>query len=101
MISLQRGICSTAVLQLLPKAYFSIFALAALLIKVDSLRCKELGGQTGRRSYPMEQTPQPKLVPGKRWGIKKSVCAYNKCNPFLLSQTVLFKACFTQWIIYR
>ena len=35
----------------------------ALLRKVDRFRCKELGRRTGRRSSPMEQTPQPKPVP--------------------------------------
>ena len=40
----------------------------ALLRKVDRFRCKELGRRTGRRSYPMEQTPQTMLVPWKWWG---------------------------------
>ena len=44
--------------------------MAALLRKVDSIPFKELGKQTGRRSSLMEQTLQPKLVPGKRWGAK-------------------------------
>ena len=42
--------------------------MGALLRKVDSIRSKELGRRTGRGSSPMEQTPQPKLVPGKKWG---------------------------------
>ena len=42
--------------------------MAALLRKVDSVRCKELESWSGRRSSPMEQTPKPKLVPGNRWG---------------------------------
>ena len=45
--------------------------MAALLRKVDSVRCKELVRRTSRRSSPVEQTPQPKLVPGKRWVTKK------------------------------
>ena len=43
----------------------------ALLRIVDSAQRKELGRQTIRRSSPVEQTPQPKLIPGKRWGTKK------------------------------
>ena len=45
--------------------------MAAQLRKVDSKRCKELGRQTGRWSSLIEQTPKPKLVPGKRLGTKK------------------------------
>ena len=33
--------------------------MSALLRKVDSVWCKELGRWIGRRSSPMEQTPQP------------------------------------------
>ena len=47
--------------------------MAVLLRKVDSVRGKELGRQTGRRSSPMELTPQLKLVPRKRWGTKKFI----------------------------
>ena len=37
-----------------------------MLRKVDSAQRKELGRQTSL----VEQTPQPKLIPGKRWGTK-------------------------------
>ena len=47
--------------------------MAALLRKVDCVLCRELGRRTGRRSSPMEQTLQPKRIPGKRWGNKKRV----------------------------
>ena len=46
--------------------------MVALLRIVDSVRCKELGRQAGRRSSPMEQTLKPKLIPGKRWRGKKA-----------------------------
>ena len=46
--------------------------MAALLRIVDSVRRKELGRQTGRRSSPMEQTPPAQLVPGKEVGAKKT-----------------------------
>ena len=45
--------------------------MVVLLRKVDSVQCNEQGRWTGRRSSPMEQTSQPKLVPVKRWGTKK------------------------------
>ena len=45
--------------------------MAALLRILDSVWCKELGRQIGRRFSPMEQTPQPKLVPWK--GLEKNI----------------------------
>ena len=42
----------------------------ALLRIVDSAQRMELGRQTSRRPSPVEQAPQPKLIPGKRWGTK-------------------------------
>ena len=68
----------SSVLYELPKNYGTSFnsltsnalthCVVELISIVDSMQCKELGKRTGRRSSPMEQTPQPKLVPGKRWG---------------------------------
>ena len=48
------------------KNYKINLAWQAMHRKLDSIWHKELGRWTGRRSSPMEQTPQPKLVPGKR-----------------------------------
>ena len=44
--------------------------MAGLLRKMDSVQHKVLGRQTGRRYSPKEQSPQPKLVAGKRWRAK-------------------------------
>ena len=38
---------------------------------VNSVRCKELGSWTGISLLRWNRPPQPKLVPGKRWGNKK------------------------------
>ena len=72
----------SSVLYELPKNYGTSFnsltsnalthCVVELISIVDSMQCKELGKRTGRRSSPMEQNPQPKLVPGKSWKIKTS-----------------------------
>ena len=55
----------------LPSNALTKLCVAVLLPIESGIRGKELGGQTSRRSSLMEQTPQPKLVPGKRWGKSK------------------------------
>ena len=47
--------------------------MAALLRKVDSVRCKELGRRTGRRSSPMEQTPSPSWYQGRGGEQKRNI----------------------------
>ena len=62
------------------KAYHVFYVL--LHIIVDSEPCKELGWRAGRRSCPMEQTSQLKLVLGKRWGTRICLTAF---YPFIWS----------------
>ena len=50
--------------------------MAVLLSKVYSVWGKKLGGQTGRRSSPMEQTPPAEAGTRKRRGTKRRSLFY-------------------------